>query len=575
MVLQHNLPANGAKRRLSNNTAALHKSLEKLSSGFRINRAADDAAGLAISEAMRAKINGLSQAEENAKDGIGLIQTSEGALTEVHSMLQRGYQLSVQAANGTYNETARRDIDLEIQELKSEIDRISEKTEFNGIKLLNGTRYPFAIDVANGIAPSKVAELKNIIGNAGEKIMDTFSGLSSLINSSGASPAVVDGKIARLSDSVLAQAAGWVRSGKGYIKVDVDTSKFGESSSPDVGMQATIAHEMMHGVMGIVFNSLSQSPGVSHMDTNQIPLWFIEGTAQVAGGLFNANWNRDLRNATDTDQVKKYMRLNHDTPENEPYGTGGMAAAYIGQLAGGGGAFDRDKVVAGLNKVFTSMQSMSFADAVQDATGRSLSSILQDISPDPVSDDAAGFILGIANAAGNDGGGSFLNGVDLNKKVSEYGLDGTYTPNRFTVNFDVGEGGTAAGDVILQIGATKEETLHLYRVNMSTSGLGLENANVLTREEASKALESFQTAIDSTSNVRGYYGANQNRLEHTINNLRVTSENTTAAESRIRDTDMAKEMAKYTKDNILMQAAQSMLAQANQAPQSVLSLLQG
>jgi flagellin len=221
------------------------------------------------------------------------------------------------------------------------------------------------------------------------------------------------------------------------------------------------------------------------------------------------------------------------------------------------------------------MQSMSFADAVQDATGRSLSSILQDISPDPVSDDAAGFILGIANAAGNDGGGSFLNGVDLNKKVSEYGLDGTYTPNRFTVNFDVGEGGTAAGDVILQIGATKEETLHLYRVNMSTSGLGLENANVLTREEASKALESFQTAIDSTSNVRGYYGANQNRLEHTINNLRVTSENTTAAESRIRDTDMAKEMAKYTKDNILMQAAQSMLAQANQAPQSVLSLLQG
>jgi flagellin len=129
--------------------------------------------------------------------------------------------------------------------------------------------------------------------------------------------------------------------------------------------------------------------------------------------------------------------------------------------------------------------------------------------------------------------------------------------------------------VILQIGATKNETLNLHRVNMSTKGLALENTNVQTQDAAKTALESFQNAIDSTSSVRGYYGAIQNRLEHTINNLQVTSENMTAAESRIRDTDMAKEMAKYTKDNILMQAAQSMLAQANQSPQGVLSLLQG
>ena len=577
MVLQHNLPATTANRHLTENRNSLNKSLEKLSSGFRINRAADDAAGLAISEAMRSKINGLTQAEDNAKDGIGLIQTTEGALTEVHSMLQRGYQLSVQAANGTYNDNARKDIDLEIQELKTEINRISENTDFNGVKLLQGTRYPFAIDKISAVDPETLQKLKNSIGNAGEAILNTFSSLESLIRTSNASPTVVDGEIAKLSDHVLAQAAGWVKNGKGYIDVDVDTSKFGDSASSTTAIQATIAHEMMHGVMGIVYNALTSSPGVDRMETSQMPLWFIEGTAQVAGGLYNANWNSDLRSLGSTDDVKANMNANHQDPENEPYGSGGFAVAYIGQLASGQTTNSKANVVAGLNKVFDNMKTMSFEAAVQAATGKSVSSILAEFTPSNVSDDAAKFILDIANASGTDGGGSFLNGIGLNKKVSEYGLDGAYTGNKFTVNFDAGDG-EATGDsrdVILQIGATKNETLNLHRVNMSTKGLALENTNVQTQDAAKTALESFQNAIDSTSSVRGYYGAVQNRLEHTINNLQVTSENMTAAESRIRDTDMAKEMAKYTKDNILMQAAQSMLAQANQSPQGVLSLLQG
>lgn len=576
MVLQHNLPATTANRHLTENRNSLNKSLEKLSSGFRINRAADDAAGLAISEAMRSKINGLTQAEDNAKDGIGLIQTTEGALTEVHSMLQRGYQLSVQAANGTYNDNARKDIDLEIQELKTEINRISENTDFNGVKLLQGTRYPFAIDKISAVDPETLQKLKNTIGNAGEKILSTFGKLTELIESRGASPTVVDGEIAKLADSTLAQAAGWVKNGKGYIDVDVDTSKFGDSVDSDIGIQATIAHEMMHGVMGIVYNSLTYATGGTN-PLHAMPKWFIEGTAQVAGGVFNANWNGDLRSATTTDQVKTNMSRYHQDPENEPYGSGGFASAYIGKLASTSKGNDAASVVEGLNKVFDLMKTKSFEAAVQEATSKSVSAILSEFTPSNVSDDAASFILAISNAAGSDGGGSFLNGIGLNKKVSEYGLDGAYTGNKFTVNFDAGDG-EATGDsrdVILQIGATKNETLNLHRVNMSTKGLALENTNVQTQDDAKTALESFQNAIDSTSSVRGYYGAVQNRLEHTINNLQVTSENMTAAESRIRDTDMAKEMAKYTKDNILMQAAQSMLAQANQSPQGVLSLLQG
>nr|WP_051527108.1 flagellinolysin [[Eubacterium] cellulosolvens] len=588
MVLQHNLPATTANRHLTENRNSLNKSLEKLSSGFRINRAADDAAGLAISEAMRSKINGLTQAEDNAKDGIGLIQTTEGALTEVHSMLQRGYQLSVQAANGTYNDNARKDIDLEIQELKSELNRISENTDFNGIKLLQGTRYPFSIDKTSSVDPETLENIKNAIGNSGEAILKTFSHLTDLITSSNANPTVVNGEIAKLSENVLAQAAGWVQNSKGYIDVDVDTSKFGDSAGADTAIQATIAHEMMHGIMGIVYNSLVEQnhmSGVSEMDTDNMPLWFIEGTAQVAGGIFNAGWNSNLRsvtNSTSTADVKALM-ASHQDPANEPYGMGALAVAYMGHKASGETTVSVDSVVKGLDKIFEQMKSKNFNDAVEAATTKTTSAIFAEFTPSTISDDAANFVKAICNDAGGTGGGSFLKKADgsayigLNTKVTDYGFTSSYTPGNFTVNFDTGDGdgSTDGSDVMLQIGATKSEVLNLHRVNMSTKGLGITNSNVLTQDAAKSALESFQNAIDSTSTVRGYYGAVQNRLEHTINNLQVTSENTTAAESRIRDTDMAKEMAKYTKSNILMQAAQSMLAQANQSPQGVLSLLQG
>ena len=290
MVIQHNIAANNAYRNLSANSANGQKNLEKLSSGYRINRSADDAAGLAISEQMRSKINGLDQATSNANDAIGLIQTAEGALTETHSMLQRMVTLATQSANGTYNSTARTAIGEEVTALKAELNRIASTTDYNGVKPLN-----------TGNAP-------------------------------GAAPA-----------------------------------------------------------------------------------------------------------------------------------------------AGGGG-----------------------------------------VTPTPA---------------------------------------------------------PAAGGIVVQIGPTAGETLTIATAKMGSTALGVNAVDVSTVSKANSAITTINKAINSVSTHRAKLGASQNRLEHTINNLKTTNENMTAAESRIRDTDMAKEMAAFTKNNILNQAAQSMLSQANQQPQGVLSLL--
>ena len=291
MVIQHNIAANNAYRNLSANASNGQKNLEKLSSGYRINRSADDAAGLAISEQMRSKINGLDQATSNANDAIGLIQTAEGALTETHSMLQRMVTLATQSANGTYNSTARGAISEEVKALKDEIDRIASTTDYNGVKPLQKTA--------------------------------------------------------------------------------------------------------------------------------------------AAGGV-------------------------------------------------GGGA----------------------------------------VTPTPAP-----------------------------------------------------SGTTATSGIQVQIGPTSTEVLYIATTNMNASSLGIKSISVSTVSNANTAITKINDAINKVSTHRAKLGASQNRLEHTINNLKTTNENMTAAESRIRDTDMAKEMAAFTKNNILNQAAQSMLSQANQQPQGVLSLL--
>ncbi len=362
MIIQHNIAAINSYRNLGINQSGLSKNLEKLSSGYKINRAGDDAAGLAISESMRSQINGLNQASKNAEDAIGLIQTAEGALTEVHSMLQRLTTLASQAANGTYNTVARGNLQSEVDELLAEIDRIANNTDFNGIKPL--------------------ADIQN--GNAG---VMTFQ------------------------------------------------------------------------------------IGPSRYET-------IKVTAQ-------------------------------------PMTVFGIDAAIRGIKLTAGNAALKNGLVSITNGGKTKIDASMFQQKTTNA--------------------------------------QFINSVAANKQID---TTGTYKDQTGTI-----------GEILKNAGlsATKNTGIASL-VDMQLKGSVTNFAN--------DAIDTINKAINEVSSFRAKLGAAQNRLEHTVNNLKVTSENITAAESRIRDTDMADEITAFTKNNILLQASQSMLAQSNSVPQGVLSLLQ-
>lgn len=408
MRIQHNIMAMNAYRNYANNTSALSKNLEKLSSGYKINRAGDDAAGLAISEKMRAQITGLDKAQDNAKDGISLVQTAEGALTEVHDMLNRMYELAEQSANGTFEDgTDRKQLQKEVDQLKSEINRIADSANFNGIKLLDGS-----------MSATKVTKFNH---------------------SAATSSAGVDVSI--MADSVFGSTGN---------RIDLNFKFAATSSTDKTGVKV--------GKDGSV-------------------------TITVA------NKDKD-----------------------------GHTAAEIQALLA--------KAVASGTGVSADMLS-----AVQNAT---------------VS--GKGITIGTKTKA---------------SWATLAGTTGTMSTN-------------TGAPLTLQIGDTSD-SFNQLRVGIRdchVDALDLTDMKIRDQDSAAKALDKIKSAINYVSDVRGTLGATQNRLDHTINNLSVMQENIQDAESTIRDTDVADEMMDYTKNNILIQSAQAMLAQANQVPQGVLQLLQ-
>ncbi len=411
MIIQHNIMALNSHRQLKGNNGATSKSLEKLSSGFKINRAGDDAAGLAVSEKMRAQIKGLEAASANAQDAISLVQTAEGGLQEVHSILNRMTELATKASNGTYdNKVDRKASQDEMDALLKEIDRISSSTNFNGINLL-------------------------------------------------------DGKLGQATATLA-----------GYDKASLNTA-FGT---------ANIAVTNVEGI------TLTNIGGTVTMAKNGADK--LDVTVKDASG-----------NATTTSiKLADYVK-NKD------------GSAFTGAATGIEGYIDLTSV--GLGKI-------SF-----------------------ITTDAAGTAANIL--------------TDLDAKFST------------AANVTAAAGGGAGTGLKLQIGETSANynQLEVSIKSMDTASLQIQNLKIDTPELAKAAIDKIKDAINQVSDTRGQLGAVQNRLEHTINNLGVTTENITAAESRIRDVDMAKEMMEFTKNNVLMQSAQAMLAQANQQPQSVLQLL--
>ena len=489
MRIQHNIAALNSYRNLTGNNNAVSKNLEKLSSGYRINRAGDDAAGLAISEKMRAQITGLNTAQKNAQDGVSLVQTAEGALTEVHSMLNRMVELADQSANGTYdNAVDRANLQKEITSLKSEIDRIADSTNFNGINLLDGSLSTTKLDLTTatidgkGVTPTEIAA----------------TGATSEIT-------VAKGGTATTEQTLTVEYAdenGQLHSVEVKYTSDADKGK----------NQTAIKNALEKSELASVFD----------FDTDGDNITFTSKVKGEGGAKITSVKTSDLV----ADSVDLGGFQDGENAKVEVKSTNPIKA-------------DDKLVLNGKTYEFVS-------DASQ-----------------KVSDGAIGVVVGKDNAATL---------ANLNKALEGTGIKAEAGANNDCVLLADKSG---AG-LTLQIGDTSADfnQMTVSVGDMHGAALGIADIDISTQAGAKAAVDKIKSAINSVSSTRGDLGAIQNRLEHTINNLSVTAENMTAAESRIRDVDMANEMMAYTKNNILVQSSQAMLAQANQIPQGVLQLLQ-
>ena len=515
MVVQHNMQAANANRMLNVTTSAQSKSTEKLSSGYRINRAADDAAGLTISEKMRKQIRGLDQASTNAQDGVSSVQTAEGALTEVHSMLQRMNELATQAANGTNSKDSdRQAIQDEIDQLTTEIDRVSETTKFNETYLLKGEAGTKTInmkahdaglkgtltDNGDGTATFKMADL-----NTGDKV--SIGGKTYTIGGEAADTAKM------IDDAKTALGTG---TGKASIKIggnefqidkagkvyDKDGAALYVESAKDATAAATFDAATSTFTTTETFKSTGT--GTPNITNNALSLENLKALAAVAGKTTTVN-SKSVTVMTDDKNA-----------------AGGAVAD---------GVDDNDSTIITKNHAYElASKELLAANQIGDTKGSAK-----------------------VENAGAQADGSF--------KITTGQAE---VANSLAFSLHVGADADMTNKIQVNIDA------------MDSASLGIKGLNVkdASGNAATYAVDAISDAISKVSSQRSSLGAVQNRLEHTINNLDNVVENTTTAESRIRDTDMAEEMVNYSKNNILAQAGQSMLAQANQSNQGVLSLLQ-
>ena len=516
MIINHNMNALNAHRNMNVNNTAAGKSMEKLSSGLRINRAGDDAAGLAISEKMRGQIRGLTQASRNASDGISMIQTAEGALNETQNILQRMRELSVQSSNDTNTAADRESIQKEIEQLTEEIDRIGNNTEFNTQSLLKGdgsTKLE-----ATGVAIANMTAGKDVeTTEAAVTLKSTANGVSSVeLN--------INGEV---------------------IKVSV-----GKANST----KADNAKEMAEQIQKSIDNSdLLKGQYKVTLNNEDVKIEAIKG-GEYAGSKGNINIATAGTNMTVTGNG-----INGNTGKS--VGTTTAATAASTKITLPTNAAGIEKIVGkGLTLGDTQIE---FYDASKGAYAGNAVGV--DVSK---STDAQTLAQAIIDQAGSkiEGATIALDGTTgLTVSSIETGAKSTVKVEDGANNEDF----TAT----FQVGANSNQTISISIGDMRADGLGVKAVDLTTAEGSQEATATIQAAIEKVSTERAGLGAVQNRLEYTISNLDNTTENLTSAESTLRDVDMAKEMMTFSKNNILNQAAQAMLAQANQQPQNVLSLL--
>ena len=543
MRIQHNIMAMNAYRNYSNNTSALSKNLEKLSSGYKINRAGDDAAGLAISEKMRAQITGLSVAQKNAKDGISLVQTAEGALTEVHDMLNRMVELADQSANGTYDGTDRTQLQKEVTELKKEINRIADSSNFNGINLLDGS-------LAGGGNVSGVA-ISDVAATAGVTKTSDFAQLSGMEDGDKLSYTVAwkDGSGQEFSATV---ELTYDKANKKLVAADGST--YGVA---DTDGKATIQEQQDAILAELKKNGNFNSTFTVSKDNNALK--FTSNTAGTAGGQITAVSMKKTAAADGTvTAIATGGSIGTVTAA-----TDAMQKLDVSKLTvvdGSSAEISEDNVKKGIFEI----DGKKFILAKTGTKAENLKNVPGDVHVITVSNTTLtnADIGSIATEL------SRVTGMDFEKADGSTTSEILYSGD---TKLSTGEGG-----LTLQIGDTSDSfnQLNVTIKDMHTASMGIDGIDISTQEGAKAAVDVIKDAINYVSDVRGTLGATQNRLDHTINNLSVMEENIQDAESTIRDTDVADEMMAYTKNNILIQSAQAMLAQANQVPQGVLQLLQ-
>ena len=547
MIVQHNMSAMNANRMLGITNSSLAKSTEKLSSGYKINRAADDAAGLSISEKMRSQIRGLNKASDNAQDGISLIQTAEGALNESHSILQRMRELSVQASNGTETDDDREAVQKEISQLQDELTRISSTTEFNTMKLLDGS-----LGGGSSATGIKVdASVSNKALQAGA--LKTTAATNGKYTSAGAVSAADDlsaGDTTSLTVNFLNEK-GEQDSITVNLKYKDATTLVSEDGSREYTVaagKATVEDKTKAFLAELKQTSLADDFTMVGTAADGK----IEFTAKTAG----TETSRIL--STSESNIKAGVFT--QATATKAADTKAPADAYqsikadVGTYDGGATTNIDDYIFTVNGERFM----YATADGVAALKSKTDYSDVNFVKADTVDDAAASAMASLISAK-----------TGINAEI-----DANETT---TVDLKPSASSSTAGKgMTLQIGANEGQTMSFSIDDMSAKSLGVDGNKVdlATQSGAQKATTTIDAAIKKVSAQRSKLGAVQNRLEHTIANLDTASENTQTSESRIRDTDMAEEMVAYSKNNILLQAGQSMLAQANQSNQGVLSLLQ-
>jgi len=559
MQINHNIRAMVTQHSLFQNNNAMTKSLEKLSTGLRINRAQDDAAGLAMSEQMRGQIRGFGKAKQNAQDGQAALQIAEGALGEITNMMQRQKELAVQSANDTLTSTERMYLNDEFQALTKEIDRIAKTTDYNGKNVLL-----FDVDENKSFGATKVSpynkdiavmEASNVIYNVfGASLTGSLGTISGTISVNGASTTITG--LENINAAIVA------------INKAIENAQV---------LHADNIKETLMAILGGIAQTIAgTSVGAGNITLGGDQIWTGAANADAEYKLLSAEDRRSL------EEVNVFLNNVQDALRN-------LNAASVGEANARDGAASAWKSLQSYNGA-TDMPAIKFGDPASNTGVSVIDNFIDALKTTTTVSGAASLF----NSINGQKAYQTLMQIDANKMQSGTAVDGTlgeqikalqkYASDAYEIVKIYSEGatavGTAASDLIhvtpnysRGLGGSAVSEIRVNYTAVDVRGLGLQAQSIKSQRMATKAIDRLDETLKVVSGNRAAIGTYINRLDYTVNNIASMEYNTQDAESRIRDTDFSKVTTDFTRNQIMVQSATSMLSQANSLPQAVLGLL--